>query len=194
MEELPFITEIRQIFQLPPEQRQRSMISFHHEVCERYCHAVSSITAERAAETSSDGRQIKQVIGHIMEWDRFTLICFGQLLSGVKSRKILWKNGYLDHVGEPYNFGSLDAFNAFQAERQTMVPWQEIQANAIDIAKTLFSLLSSPAIITPRLLEETETISPELYDGKRIAIPCGWFLWYVILDHQAVEHARDLYG
>jgi hypothetical protein len=193
MEQLLFITEIRQIFQLPPEQRLSSMNTFHHQLCESYCQAVSGITAERAAETSSDGRQIKQVIGHIMQWDRFTLICFGQLLSGVKSRKILWKNGYVNHAGEPYNFGSIDAFNAFQAEHQTLIAWQEIQADAIGIAKTLFSLLSSPAIITPQLLEETETISPELYDGKRIAIPCGWFLWYVILDHQAVEHTQDLY-
>jgi len=193
MEELPFITEIRQIFQQPPELRQQSMISFHQKVCENYCKAVSSITSEQAAQTSSDGRQIMQVIGHIMEWDRFTLICFGQLLSGVKSRKILWKNGYVDRAGEPYNFGSLDAFNAFQAERQILMPWQEIQANAIGIAKTLLSLLSTPGIITPQLLEETEPISPELYDHKRIEIPCGWFLWYVILDHQAVEHSRDLY-
>lgn len=25
-------------------------------------------------------------------------------------------------------------------------------------------------------------------------IPCGWFLWYVILDQEAVEHAREVYG
>lgn len=194
MEQLPFITEIRQIFQQPPKQRQQSMISFHHGICESYIQAVSSFSAEQAAEVSSDGRQIKQVIGHIMEWDRFTEICFGQLLSGVKSLKVLWKNGYVSTAGEPYNFSSIDAFNAFQAERQTLIPWQEIQTNAIDIAKSLFSLLSTPAIITPQLLEKTEIISPELYDGKRIATPCGWFLWYVIVDHQAVEHARDLYG
>ncbi len=40
---------------------------------------------------------MKQVIGHIMEWERFTLLCYGQLLSGVNNRKILWKNGYFDN-------------------------------------------------------------------------------------------------
>jgi hypothetical protein len=129
-----------------------------------------------------------------MEWERYTLFCLGQLLSGVKSRKLLWKNGYVDKSGEPYNFGSLDAFNAFQAEQQRNVPWAEIQSAAYGIADTLLKLLSSQAVISPALLEETDTISPELYDGQRIPIPCGWFLWYVILDHEAVEHARDLYS
>jgi hypothetical protein len=193
MDEHTYITELRRIFQLAPEERKAEMIAFHRRVCDAYCIAVKSITPERAETVSSDGRLVKQVVGHIMEWDRFTLICLGKLLSGVKSRKLLWKNGYVDQAGEPYNFGSLDAFNAFQAEHQANIPWSEIQMNAITIATTLYTLLSTPTFIPPALLEDTETISPELYDGQRIPIPSGWFLWHVILDHEAVEHARDLY-
>ena len=73
------------------------------------------------------------------------------------------------------------------------MPWAEIQANALRIATNLHTLLSTPSLITPALLEDTEAISPELYDGLRLPIPSGWFLWHVILDHEAVEHARDLY-
>jgi hypothetical protein len=128
-----------------------------------------------------------------MEWERFTLICLGQLLTGVKTRRILWKNGYVDSTGEPFNFGSIDAFNAFQAEYETALPWEEIQTRAVEVSTALVNLLSSPGVITPALLEDTENISPELYDKQRLPIPGGWFLWYVILDHEAVEHARDLY-
>jgi len=194
MDEGSFITEIRRIFQLAPEERKVEMTAFHRKVCDDYCKAVKGITPERAETISSDGRLVKQVVGHIMEWDRFTLICLGKLLSGVKTRKLLWKNGYVDASGEPYNFGSLDAFNAFQAERQASMPWSEIQMNAVSVASNLLILLSTPFLITPALLEDTITISPELYDGQRLPIPSGWFLWYVILDHEAVEHARDIYS
>ena len=193
MDERSFINEIRRIFTLAPQLRLQAMISFHQKVSETYCQAVSAIDDSRAGSKSSDGRLIKQVVGHIMEWDRFTLICYGQLLSGVKTRKILWKNGYTDSSGEPYNFGSIEAFNNFQAERQAELPWSQIQVEAIRLSKTLQTLLSS-ATITPQLLEDTEAISPELYDGQRLPIPSGWFLWYVVLDHEAVEHARDLYN
>ena len=109
----------------------------------------------------------------------------GQVVSGVKSRKLLWKNGYVDAIGEPYNFGSLDAFNTFPGRTPLSMPWHQIQSNAISIASNLFALLSTPSLITPELLEDTEAISPELYDGQRLPIPSGWFLWYVILDHAA---------
>ena len=193
MDERSYINELRRIFGLAPEPRKVEMMAFHRVVSDAYCSAVKAITSERAEMVSSDGRLLKQVVGHIMEWDRFTFICLGQLLSGVKSRKLLWKNGYVDRLGEPYNFGSLDAFNAFQAERQFSMPWQEIQSNALSMAAKLQSLLSNPTLLTPELLQDTETLSPELYDGLRIPIPSGWFLWHVILDHQGVEHARDLY-
>ena len=194
MHERSFITEIRRVFQLAPEERKVEMTAFHRKVWDDYCKAVKGITSERAETISSDGRLVKQVVGHIMEWDRFTLICLGKLLSGVKTSKLLWKNGYVDATGEPYNFGSLDAFNALQAERQASISWSEIQKNTIHVASKLFALLSTPSLITPALLEDTEAISPELYDGQRLPIPSGWFLWYVILDHAAVEHAHDLYS
>jgi hypothetical protein len=194
MDEQLFITEIRRIFALAPAERFDAMIAFHRAIYAEYTGAVEEITPERAASVSTDGRLVSQVVGHIMEWERYTLICLGQLLSGVKTRKLLWKNGYVDKAGEPYNFSSLDGFNAFQAERQRKLPWIEIQSDAINLADTLLNMLSSHVIITPSLLEDTETISPELYDGQRLPIPCGWFLWYVILDHEAVEHARDLYS
>lgn len=193
MDERSFITDIRRIFLLDPEKRKTEMIAFHRKISNDYCEAIKSITSERAESVSTDGRLVKQVVGHIMEWDRFTSICLGKLLSGVKSRKLLWKNGYVDQAGEPYNFGSLDAFNTFQAEHQLAMPWTEIQANALGIAGNLLTLLSTPSLVSPQRLQDTETISPELYDGQRLPIPSGWFLWYVILDHQAVEHARDLY-
>ena len=193
MDERSFINEIRSIFALAPQARLQAMISFHQKVCGAYCSAVNAIDEKRAESKSSDGRLIKQVIGHIMEWERFTLLCYGQLLSGVNNRKILWKNGYFDNSGEPYNFSSIDAFNSFQAERQITLPWSQIQADAIRLAKKLQTLLSS-TLITPEMLEDSEEISPELYDGQRLPIPSGWFLWYVILDHEAVEHAADLYN
>lgn len=194
MDERSFISEIRRIFALAPNERYDEMCAFHQRVHSAYTQSIRSITPERAALTSSDGRLVSQVVGHIMEWERYTLFCLGQLLSGVKTRKLLWKNGYVDLAGEPYHFGSLDAFNAFQAERQASVPWQALQAESLRMADTLLYLLSKPTIFIPALFEDTESISPELYDGKKLPIPSGWFLWYVILDHEAVEHARDLYG
>ena len=110
MDERSYIAELRRIFQLAPEQRKVEMTAFHRKVYNDYCKAVKAITPKRAEMVSSDGRLVKQVVGHIMEWDRFTLICLGKLLTGVKTRKLLWKNGYVDAAGEPYNFGYTGCF------------------------------------------------------------------------------------
>jgi len=193
VDERSFITEIRKIFALAPTERFEAMGAFHRVIHADYTRALQGITPEQAVIVSTDGRLVSQVVGHIMEWERYTLICLAQLLSGVRSRKMLWKNGYVDKAGEPFNFGSLEGFNAFQAERQLGISWIEIQSDAIRLSATLLNLLSTPSIFSPALLDNTESISPELYDGQRLPIPCGWFLWYVILDHEAVEHARDLY-
>ena len=79
MDERSFIMEIRRRLQFAPEERKVEMIAFHRKIYDDYFKAVKGITPERAETISSDGRLVKQVVGHIMEWDRFTLICLGKL-------------------------------------------------------------------------------------------------------------------
>jgi hypothetical protein len=194
VEKLLFSKEIRAIFQQSPETRLASMITLHAQIAGGYCQVVESIDEARAVKFSTDGRQMKQVIGHIMEWERFTILCLAQLVSGVKTRKVLWTNGYVDLEGIAHSFDTIDAFNEFQADQHRTTPWSEIKRNSLYTSRYLLKFLSNSILVTPQILEDSEVINPKLYDGEQLAIPSAWFLWYVTLDHEAVEHAQDLYG
>jgi hypothetical protein len=188
-----FHKQIQHILQFPATERYDEMVELHRVISNHYCDAVNRLTPEKARSISPDGRELKLVIGHIMEWERYTLFCLAQLISGVRNQTLLWENGYVDLDGKPHSFASIDEFNAFQREKQANMPWGEIQSTALQLSQTLYKLFSKKGLFTPELLEKTEVISQKQPDGSRIPIPLGYTLWSVILEHEAVDHAADLY-
>jgi hypothetical protein len=186
--ERTFLTSLKQ----NPNDRFLSLLELHKTICADYCNAVERITTLNASRPSSDGRQVKLVVGHIMEWDRFSLICLTQMLSGVKSKKIFWKNGYVDFEGMPQNFESIEDFNQFQMKQQSEIPWEQIQVEAIRVSKTLLEWFKCSGLLNANLLENTEQVTTKWSDGTEIQVPAGWLIWQTILEHEGVEHSTDL--
>jgi len=62
----------------PPHERHRLLAGPHTDVATRYLDAVRAISPQDAARVSSDGRTVAQVVGHIAEWGRFTILTAGE--------------------------------------------------------------------------------------------------------------------
>ena len=55
-------------------------------------------------------------------------------------------------------------------------------------------LYAAPDLLTVERLDQTLPCDWRSPIGVTRRVPAGWNLWMVILEHEAVEHAADLYA
>ena len=189
-----FYQRIVEIATQLPHERHALLTRLHTDVVTRYLDAVRAISRQDAARGSSDGRTIAQVVGHIAEWERFTILAAGEMIAGVEWPRIMTMSGYVEPDGRAQDFASVDAFNACQATKHAAWPWERIRDLAVHTATALHALFTEPALLPPERLEQTRACEWHLPNGVTLAVPAGWYLWMVSIKHEAVEHAADLGG
>lgn len=187
-----FYPKIQEAMALDPVSRHQAFSVLHAEVLAEYVNAVSVITESRAESCSSDGRSIKQVVGHIMEWDRFMIQAAGELLSGVQNPQMMAIKGFHHLLGITQDFESIDGFNAFHAVEQASQPWDQIQSRAIACAQILHRLFTTPGLLEAPLLDATAPVTLRFSGGVKLKSSIGWQLWIIVMEHEAVEHFSDL--
>lgn len=187
-----FYQRLVKIAAQPAYSRYEVLAEFHTEVVMRYLNTIQIVSERRARRTGSDGRSIAQVIGHIAEWERFIILAASEIMVGVKRPRIMDLNGYLDQDGRGMDFSSVDNFNAYQMAKHAKWPWSQIQDMAIYTATALHTLFTQPTILSPDMLEKTHSYDWRMPTGIKLTLPIGWYLWMITLEHEAVNHARDL--
>ena len=187
-----FYSRIQEAVVLDPESRHQAFSVLHAEVLAEYVNVVSAITDSKAESCSSDGRSIKQVVGHIMEWDRFMIQAAGELLSGVQDPQMMHLKGFHHILGITQDFESIDGFNAFHAVEQASQPWDQIQSKAIACAQILHRLFTTPGLLEAPLLDATAPVTLKFSGGIKLKSNVGWQLWTIVMEHEAVEHFADL--
>jgi hypothetical protein len=187
-----FYAKILAISNQPADRRVKGMNHLHQECMEVYLEALQKIDASRAAETGSDGRTITQIVGHIAEWDRYTVLAIGEITAGILEPQIMHLKGFIEPDGRILSFKNADDFNAYQAKKYQNASWPEVQMLAIRMAVALQGIFSQPAILPYDLLENTSPYRWRLAGGSLISLPVAWFLWIATLEHEVVEHAVDL--
>lgn len=193
MEMKLFYETMRRLHPLPPTERHAAFADLHHQALAEYSGAVSRLDVASAARPSSDGRSLAAVIGHIAEWDRFMILACGEMLAGVEKPQMLHGlRGWLAPDGTTQAFKNIDDFNAFQLVRQSSLPWQEIQTTALSAARTLYSLFTTPGLLDAARLEGTAPARQRLPDGTILPMRAGWVIWWIVIEHEAAEHAADL--
>jgi hypothetical protein len=175
-----------------PAERCLSLVGLHTEVVIPYLNAVRAMTAQDAARISSDGRTLGQVVGHIAEWERFTILAVGEIITGVRWPQMMNLSGYVESDGQVREFTSVDAFNDYQATKHEAWPWEHIRSSAIQTAATLQILFAHSSLASWERLEQTKVYRWQLPNEMSVIVSCGWYLWMVTLEHEAVEHAVDL--
>jgi hypothetical protein len=187
-----FYPKVAGILTRPLEDRHREMARLHDEIAAWYLERVQSITPEAAAGRCAEGRSLAQVVGHIMEWDRYFVISCGEMLAGVQWPGIMAKVRYVEPDGEMGGYETLDEFNARQAAKHAAWPWPRIQAMALDTAAVLHGLFTGTGLLTAARLEATRHYAWRVPNGGRLPITVGWFLWMTILEHEGAEHDKEL--
>ncbi len=187
-----FYSHYASLLTLPPDDRHAGMCTLHAATLAEYTGWLREITPEAARSTSSDGRSIALVVGHIAAWDRFMLQACGEMLSGAAWPGFMDLRDYLDESGERRDFESIDDFNAFHADAQRDRSWEQVRSDALDRASAARSIFAQPGLLTPERLERTRPTEWGLTAGKRARAPVGWEIWMIILEHETVEHAADL--
>ncbi len=192
MQSEEFYSRIRQAAVLESQARYDTFAALHKNILAEFETAVCSIDETRAESASSDGRSIKQVVGHIMEWDRYMIQAAGEYLSGVQNAQLMSFKGYHPLEGETRDFASINSFNAFQAAAQADQPWEQIQSRAITFARILYRLFTTPGLLDAPLLDATAPTKLAFPGGVRLKSNDGWQLWMIVMEHEGVEHMHDL--
>ncbi len=187
-----FYQHIADALTQPPHERHRRLAELHTQVVAGYCGAVQAITAEAAAGPSADGRTLAQVIGHIAEWDRYAILSAGEMLAGAEWPCLMTFSRFIEPDGTLRSFKSVHEFNAQQAERHAQWPWERIRDLAIQSATAIQILFTHPALLTPELLERTKPYTWTMNETIRQTLPVGWYLWFITIEHQAVEHTDEV--
>ena len=187
-----FYQRIVEIAGQSPEKRFVLLVNLHADIHAHYLNVVRRITSKDVARVSTDSRTLGQVVGHIAEWERFAMLAVGEMMAGVQWPRIMSLSGYIEPDGQVMNFTSVDDFNAYQANKHATWPWERIQDLAIRTSTVLHVLFTQPVLLPAECLELTRVYEWHLPGGVKLAVPTGWYLWMVTLEHEAVEHADDL--
>ncbi|MGE5138541.1 MAG: hypothetical protein ACM3JD_03680, partial [Rudaea sp.] len=130
--------------------------------------------------------------GHIVEWDRWTILAGGEIAAGVRFPHIMSLQGYFESNGTALEFSDLEDFNGYQAAKYSTRPWERVLALSVHTSTALHTLFSDGDIVPAGYLDETEPFEWLLPEGERITLPCGWYLWIAALEHKAVAHVQEL--
>ena len=187
-----FYQKIVAIAAQSPAKRRISLVGLHAEVVTPYLNAIRAMPAQDAGRISSDNRTLGQVVGHIAEWERFTILAVGEIIMGVRWPQIMNLSGYVEPDGQVCEFSSVDAFNDYQATKHAAWSWEQIQNLAIQTAAILSILFAHASLVSWERLEQTKAYRWPLPNEMSVMVSCGWYLWMVTLEHEAVEHALDL--
>ncbi|PJF44775.1 MAG: hypothetical protein CUN55_02205 [Phototrophicales bacterium] len=180
-----------------PESRHLHYSKLHQSVLNDYSRALRFIfedVAESPPVHSQDTRSLKLIVAHIAEWERYAIMAAGDILVGIRRpRLVSGLHGYVDHEGQTRQFKRIDDFNAYCQEYFARWSWFDIQKYALDMAEMIFTLFTTPQLLTSARLEATEPTEKRLHNGHIIKnITMGWALWITVLEHAAVEHANEL--
>jgi hypothetical protein len=185
-----FYDRMEQSFQQSSSMRMSMFREMHSQIAKDYIAAIRRIDATQAEHMCADGRTLKQVVGHIAEWDRFLLLASGELLAGIKNPRIMLDRGFLLPDGSEPLFSGVDGFNAFIAERQRTIAWLEIQQIAVQSALLLERIFAS--VMPADLLDATIPFRWQIIGDRAVDTTAGWFLWGITIEHEGPGHAQEL--
>lgn len=176
-----------------PEHRYRALVKLHKETIDNYMNQLQKITTDQAEGISSDGRKIKIVVAHIAGWEEWQLQVFHDPNRTQRIKQQMSLQDYEDPKLGMLSFNSVDSFNARQEELYKDWSWDAIREKAIKTAMGLQDTFpEEPSEEWLFFLNNTPQKKWNLTNNIELTITGGWYLWMVSLEHEAVEHRKDL--
>ncbi len=192
-----FVEHLVAAMALPPVARHERLATLHAGLNDRYRRALRNLSPEAAARPLADGsdpRPVAQIVGHIAAWERFGILAAGDMLAGIeRPRMMTGFNDYRELDGTTHSFASIDAFNAYNADKFADWSWERMREFAADTANTIHALFAHPLLLHAGRLQQTAPFRMRLQGGPVLDdLTMGWGLWLIMLEHPGVEHAAVL--
>lgn len=175
--------------------RYLELVQLHSNTTRTYISALKNITKEKAKEVGSDGRSVALVVAHIMAWEEWQMQIFTDQNKEKRLQKQMKLQEYYDSDTQKIvDFQNVDEFNAYSAKRYRQSSWKDIRQKAVHTALKLQSFF--PISVSKEwiyFLQNSPKHNWKILPNVTLTLPSGWYLWMVSLEHEAVEHAGDLY-
>lgn len=176
------------------KKRYGELTRLHAETVDFYVPTIRAIDDSIASQISSDGRPKSLVVAHIMGWEEWQIQAFTDPNRLHRLTRQMGLQDYFDdETRKTVSFKGVDDFNKYQANKYAQKSWNKIQEKAISTALTLQGLF--PPTPSEEWLSFLENTPPKIWRMTptiTVTVPGGIYLWMVSLEHEAVEHRKDL--
>ena len=181
---LSLLDELRLILQLDPGQQKRRLIEVLRSSRFALMREVQELGGEQAsAPRTDDGRSVKEVVGHLMSWERWITAALDEIAAGAREPQIMSLAGYPEGMSR---YGSVDAFNAAWMADARERPWAGLLADS----DAVFARLIAAAERLP--VEQLRATADYYWPPIGGTVPCGLYLLMSQAYHYQCEHLPEL--
>jgi SAM-dependent methyltransferase len=176
--------ELRIALHLDGEAQKQRLIEILRSCRFSFMREIQDLSGEQAAMPwTDDGRSLKEVLGHITGWERWTVAALDEIAAGQNEPAIMSLGGYPVGISR---YASIDVFNAVRMTEARERPWAEL----LDESAAVFEALVAAADQVPaqRLNETGHFYWPEIGG----TVPCGLYLLMVPAHHYQEEHLPEI--
>jgi hypothetical protein len=176
--------ELRLALKMTGEEQKLRLIEILRSCRFALMREVQELSGEQASTPwTDDGRTMKEIIGHVTGWERWTATALEEIIRGATEPAIMSLSGYPLGIAR---YGSIDAFNAARMGEAREAPWAEV----LDQSASAFERLIETAERTPaRSLGAT---APFYWPDIGGTVPCGLYLLMVAAHHYQEEHLPEV--
>ncbi len=178
--------ELRVALALSGEAQKRRLVEILRSCRFAMMREVQDLTGEQASTPrTDDGRTLKEIVGHITGWERWTAAAMDEIAQGALEPAIMSLAGYPEGISR---YASIDAFNAARMGEAREHPW----ALVLQQSSAAFELLieATEGVGAAQLVETSPFYWPDIGG----TVPCGLYLLMVAAHHYQVEHLPEVAG
>ncbi len=176
--------ELRIALKLSGEQQKRRLIEILRSCRFALMREVQPLTGEQASTPwTEDGRTLKEVVGHIIGWEKWVAAALDEIAAGVPEPSIMALSGYPEGISR---YGSVDAFNGARMAEARERPWADVLA---DSDAAFEALIAAADRTSAEALSGTAQFFWPDIGGT---VPCGVYLLMVSAHHYQEEHLPEV--
>jgi SAM-dependent methyltransferase len=181
---LPLMDELRLSLKLTGDEQKRRLVEVLRSCRFALLREVQDLSGEQASTPwTEDGRTVKEVLGHISGWERWTAAALAEIRDGVREPQIMTLSGYPDGVSR---YATIEAFNAARMGEARERPWSFV----LEDSARVFDDLVAQAEQTPA--ESLAATAPFYWPDIGGTVPCGLYLLMVAAHHYQEEHLPEI--
>jgi hypothetical protein len=178
------LDELRLALGLEGDARKRRLIEIIRSCRFALMRDVQDLTGEQASTPwTADGRTLKEILGHITGWERWTEAALDEIAGGSAEPAIMSLSGYPIGIGR---YASIDAFNGARMAESRERPWADVLDESADVFESMLAAVER----TPS--EALAQTAPFFWPDIGGTVPCGIYLLMVAAHHYQEEHLPEV--